>query len=76
MQPTRLTRLLALLTLMRRAACLALLALRECQRSGDRARLMREQRHCRRLRDDIRSREADAVRRLTALTALTRVMAN
>lgn len=64
---TRLTRLLSLLTLMRRAACHALLGARICFATGQRARGLRDLRSYRRLRADIDARELDAVKRITAL---------
>lgn len=75
MQPNRLTRLLHLILLMRRAARHALLSARHCLTTGCRSRALRELRNYRRLRADISEREADAVRRVTALTRVTAVTA-
>jgi hypothetical protein len=75
MKPTRLTRLLNLLRLMRRAARWALLSARHCFATGCCARGLRELRNYRQLRADVNERYADAVRRLTALTGVTGVTA-
>lgn len=75
MQPTRLTRLLHIILLLRRAARHALLSARHCLTTGCRSRALRELRNYRRLRADISEREADAVRRVTALTRVTAVTA-
>jgi len=68
---TRLTRLLNLLTLTRRALYHTLRCAREYLRLGRRARGLRELRHYRRLKADLQRQQAEAVQRLTALMRVT-----